>query len=798
MDQISELRKEIEQLRQQLKTRKRREENLDPKLLEAVISNIGTGFVVSDMKGHIIYQNDAALRIYDFRFEHEELSNHEEFRSHFTLEYPDGGIVPFERWPLTLALKGDYFREYVLRLINPKSRSRKVRFISYNTVPIYDRNGTKQNIVVTMTDLTDIREKTEQLTESRLRYQSLFNNTTLAMAHCRMITDEFGNPEDYEIIQINDAYTRISGLTKAEIEGKRATQVFPGIKNFKYDFLNQYSRVAFEGGEINEEIFDERFNKYISLYAYSPISGEFTSIFTDITPRKEIEDKLSGERELLRQALEALRHNEHRLRSIFGNAAIGILEVDSSDYIIAANERVCDILGYTNDELLGRTIHDITASEDRQLSIATNRKIRTGETGMIDYEKRYLKKDNTRLWVHVTISAVYDSSGEHIHSVATIEDITERKQSQEALKRSESILKQAGMMANLGAWEIEYNSIEDLINNPLHWSDQVYRIFGYEPGSVNPTNELFYERVHPDDREKVRNAVQTALQNKKPYTVEHRIVMENGEVRTVIENAEINTDESGRVMRMVGAVQDITERKIAEESLKKKNEELTRFIYTVSHDLKSPLVTIKSFSNYLQEDISNQDTEAQDRDLNFIRNAADKMARLLDELLELSRIGRKEKPKVIIPLEEVVNSATDLVAGRLEEKKIRVKITGIPVLLYGLAQRFIQLYQNLIDNAAKFMGDQPDPVIEVGAFAGENNEVVLFVRDNGQGIDPRYHHKIFGLFEKMDVETEGTGIGLALVKRIVEVHGGSVWFTSEGNGKGTTFYFTLEGTTKNK
>jgi signal transduction histidine kinase len=116
-------------------------------------------------------------------------------------------------------------------------------------------------------------------------------------------------------------------------------------------------------------------------------------------------------------------------------------------------------------------------------------------------------------------------------------------------------------------------------------------------------------------------------------------------------------------------------------------------------------------------------------------------------------------------------------------------------MLYGNSQRFVQLYQNLLDNAAKFMGGQPEPLIEVGAYTDENNEIVLFVRDNGKGIDPRYHHKIFGLFEKIDNETDGTGIGLALVKRIVEVHGGSIWFTSAGTGKGTTFYFKLEGTT---
>lgn len=121
--------------------------------------------------------------------------------------------------------------------------------------------------------------------------------------------------------------------------------------------------------------------------------------------------------------------------------------------------------------------------------------------------------------------------------------------------------------------------------------------------------------------------------------------------------------------------------------------------------------------------------------------------------------------------------------------------TGPDIIIYGHQQRLLQLYQNLLDNAVKFIGKQPKPIIEVGSYKdAEKNQMVLFVKDNGSGIDPKFHHKLFGLFEKLDNSTEGTGIGLALIKRIVEVHGGTIWFTSEGVGKGTMFYFTLEKT----
>jgi PAS domain S-box-containing protein len=242
---------------------------------------------------------------------------------------------------------------------------------------------------------------------------------------------------------------------------------------------------------------------------------------------------------------------------------------------------------------------------------------------------------------------------------------------------------------------------------------------------------------------------------------------------------------------------DITERKRAEEEILQKtkamqemNEELTRFAYTVSHDLKSPLVTIRTFLGYLDQDIRKPDVAIVDKDLTYIRNAADKMSRLLDELLELSCIGRRVNPPVEVSLQEVVKEALDLVAGRIAERGVSVKVTKEPIQLFGDRLRLVEVFQNLVDNAVKFMGRERAPRVEIGVDE-VGGETVLFVRDNGLGIDPQYQAKLFGLFEKLDPGTEGTGVGLALVTRIVEVHGGRIWVESEGPGKGATFRFTL-------
>jgi PAS domain S-box-containing protein len=258
-------------------------------------------------------------------------------------------------------------------------------------------------------------------------------------------------------------------------------------------------------------------------------------------------------------------------------------------------------------------------------------------------------------------------------------------------------------------------------------------------------------------------------------------------------------DSVGQFAGAVHIVSDISERKRLEkemeanlQSLQAKNEELERFTYSVSHDLKSPLVTIRTFLGHLKQDMATMDKEKIKEDLDYIINGAEKMSRLLDELLNLSRIGHKPNPPEDVPLQTIVREALDLVAGRLTELKAEVNITKTELMVHGDRTRLVEVFQNLLDNACKFMGEQKSPLIEIGVEK-QNDETVIFVRDNGSGITPQFLPKIFVVFEKLNRGSEGDGIGLALVKRIVEVHGGHVWVESAGPGLGTCFKFTLAG-----
>ncbi|HQV94476.1 MAG TPA: GAF domain-containing protein [Anaerolineales bacterium] len=224
--------------------------------------------------------------------------------------------------------------------------------------------------------------------------------------------------------------------------------------------------------------------------------------------------------------------------------------------------------------------------------------------------------------------------------------------------------------------------------------------------------------------------------------------------------------------------------------LESKNAELERFTYTVSHDLKSPLFTIRGFLGYLKQDALSANTERLESDIQRIVDATEKMQQLLNDLLELSRVGRLMNEPALVDMQQLVADALDLSHGRIHDRGVEARAQdGLPSV-YGDRQRIFEVFQNLVDNAAKFMGEQPKPVIEIGVTDWRQGMPVFFVRDNGMGIEPSHLDRIFGLFNKLDPKSDGTGIGLALVKRIIEFHDGAIWVESQP-GNGSTFYFTL-------
>lgn len=609
-------------------------------------------------------------------------------------------------------------------------------------------------------DITVAKQNERALESQSKRYKLLMQTAMDAIC----VLDPAGNLHEW-----NDAFLKHLGYTTDELK-------LLNLKDWDIDFLNKPE---------TSNLFLKLMKSGITIESRH-LRKDGTILDVEITAKGvTIEGKdyiYSSSRDITQRKIaeKALRMSQFSI----DKAMDGIFWTERNARFIYVNEKACSSLGYTKNELLTLKLWDIDPVypkdqwDKRWESYGLHR-----ETVSEHFESFHRRKDGTIFPVEISSQHIW--FGEVELHVAYVRDITERKKASEELKASEE----------------KFRSLFENITEGVAIHDVVYDNEGFPTDcSIIDANQAFNEMVGLEV-EKAIFSLKTNLNNNdsRIYFDEFAKIADTGNAKKfeiyvpALDkhfNISVIAPKKGQFATVY---EDISERIKREEELKQKNEELTTFIYTVSHDLKSPLVTIKSFAHLLQEDIQNQDTEAQEKDLGYIHNATDKMGRLLDELLELSRIGRKENPKSEVMLSTIAQSAIDLVAGRIKQRNVKVNIVGPPVMLHGDPQRLTQLYQNLVDNAVKFMGDEPKPLIEIGALheKKDNMEVVLFVRDNGRGIEPRYHHKIFGLFEKLDVNTEGTGIGLTLVKRIIEVHGGSIWFTSDHSRKGTTFYFTL-------
>ncbi|HRB14024.1 MAG TPA: ATP-binding protein, partial [Vicinamibacteria bacterium] len=288
------------------------------------------------------------------------------------------------------------------------------------------------------------------------------------------------------------------------------------------------------------------------------------------------------------------------------------------------------------------------------------------------------------------------------------------------------------------------------------------------------------------------------LRQNRPVASELRTVCKDGSFRWVrIYALPVWDEKDQKLAGIYGAVQDISARKAAEaerealiRELEARNAELERFTYTVSHDLKSPLITIRGFLGHVEQAAIEGRVDAVRADMERVYKSTAKMHQLLDDLLELSRVGRLAKPPERVPFEAIVGDALDRTHGRITAHRIAVEVEPDLPTVWVDRDRLVEVMQNLIDNAAKFMGSQPEPRIRIGTRR-RGDELAFFVGDNGVGIEARYHERVFNLFDKLDPKTAGTGVGLALVKRIIEVHGGLIWVESPGRDQGCTFLFTL-------
>jgi len=490
--------------------------------------------------------------------------------------------------------------------------------------------------------------------------------------------------------------------------------------------------------------------------------------------------------------------SEGRFRVLFRTTPVPIVINKTKGGIVEVNDAFLKTVEYTRDEVLGKTIEELNIWVDFDERKKATEIIR--EQGrLIEFEFTFRRKSGQVgrgvMWGETIQLAGVD------HYITTTLDITERKRVEIALLASEakfrSVIEQAtdaivlcneqGIITdfNRAVEQITGFSREEIVGLPF-WEMQT-KLVQEDKRSVEHKNDL---------RQNMQAALQSGEAEWLNRLLDGTIQRPDGSKRYFQQIAFPIPTADGF---MVGTViRDISDQKQVElereamiKELEEKNTELERFVYTVSHDLKSPLITIRGFVGYLRDDAFTGNTERLQSDIQRIVAATDKMQDLLNDLLELSRIGRVTNPPTLVSFDTLVQDALELVHGRLRKSGAKIEIQPALPDVFGDKQRLLEVLQNLVDNAAKFMGDQPDPKIEIGLKEyTPDGLAVFFVRDNGIGIASEFHERIFGLFNKLDAQSDGTGVGLALVRRIIEYHGGKLWVESE-LGSGTTFYFSL-------
>ena len=492
----------------------------------------------------------------------------------------------------------------------------------------------------------------------------------------------------------------------------------------------------------------------------------------------------------------ALRESEFQI--ITSNQHNLVSETDIAGRIIRVNNKFCEVSGYNKEELLGKN-HRLLKSTYHPASFYTEMWATISKGNIWHGTICNINKEGEQYWVESTIVPFLDDKGKPYKYVSARTEVTQVIKNEERLLKSQEF-------ANIGTWDW------NIVTGSLFWSDRIWPLFGYEKEITETTYENFMAAIHPDDKQRVNDAVMRCIEDAEDYNVEHRVIWPDGSVHWLHEKGDVICNSEGKPVRMLGVVQDITKRKTAEQELIIAREEAetanrakSQFMSSMSHELRTPMNAIMGFGQLLKMDAVLN--ESQQENVNEIIKAGGHLLELINEVLDLSRIesGRIDFSIETVEVGEVVSEALQLIMPLAQKRDITIRILQegseisfeqLLLQYYGIRAdrtRLRQVLLNLLSNAVKYNTD--NGMITIACDHQSNDILRISVTDTGKGISADKQKQLFQAFNRLGAEQtdiEGTGIGLVITKNIIELMGGSIGVESQEN-KGSTFWIELPG-----